>query len=568
MSEVSMNKLIRGAIAEPGSSLANKTGSWRVTRPLHQHMAAPCHAICPAGEDAQDWIARFDLGDHRGAWEAIVAANPLPAITGRVCPHPCEHECNRGHYDQPVAIHSLERFLGDMAMAKGWDYPMAALDPALPPVAVVGAGPGGLSAAYHLRRLGLRVTLFEALTHAGGTLRTALPYYRLPNEVLDAETARILALDIAWRPHTKLGRDVDLDELRQDFGAVFMAPGNQKGRRWDVSFAVPDTLRSGLDLLNEWLRIGSVVTPKSVAIVGGGNTGVDLARILKRLGAEDVHIITHERIPGPGVPEYDAMRASGREVRQAIEEGVVVHEHRGVRRLLLKGNKVTGVELVHARKLLSPDGRHKLHSFDGTETVLHVDEVIPAIGQQVDAEGFDSILHGKPFIPVDDYTGAIVGLPGLWAGGDARGDHGTVSAAVGDGRRAALAIFDTLRGLAAPTRPERTVASIGHINLHYYEHLSRQEVVVLPPEQRVCHEEVERGLGDTQAALEAKRCLACGNCMACDNCWTLCPDASVLKTTEIATDGSHYVFDYDYCKGCGLCAKECPTGYIIMQPEF
>jgi len=562
------DRLIRGAIAQPGSSLANKTGSWRVTRPLHQHLAAPCHAVCPAGEDAQAWIAKFDLGDLKGAWETVVSANPLPAITGRVCPHPCEHACNRGHYDKPIAIHSLERFLGDMAMAKGWDYPLAPVDPSLPPVAVVGAGPGGLAAAYHLRRQGIRVTLFEALTHAGGTLRTALPYYRLPNEVLDAETARILSLDLEWRPHTKLGRDVSLDELRKDFGAVFMGPGNQKGRRWDVSFAVPDTLRAGLDLLNEWLRIGSVVTPRSVAIVGGGNTGVDLGRILKRLGAEDVHIITHERIPGPDVPEYDAMRASGREILQAIEEGVVVHEHRSVRRLLLKGNKVTGVELVHAKKLRTPEGRYKLHTFDGTETVLHVDEVIPAIGQQVDAEGFDSILQGKPFIPVDDFTGAITGFPGLYAGGDARGDHGTVSAAVGDGRRAALAIAHALRGQAAPARQDRAVAEISHINLNYYEHLPRQEAFVLPAEKRVCHEEVEHGLEDTEAAIEAKRCLACGNCMACDNCWTLCPDASVLKTKEVATDGSNYVFDYDYCKGCGLCAKECPTGYIVMQPEF
>jgi NADPH-dependent glutamate synthase beta subunit-like oxidoreductase len=495
------DRLIRGAIAQPGSSLANKTGSWRVTRPEHVHLAAPCHAVCPAGEDAQAWIAKFDMGDLKGAWETVVAANPLPAITGRVCPHPCEHACNRGRYDQPVAIHSLERFLGDMAMAEGWAYPLAPVDASLPPVAVVGAGPGGLAAAYHLRRLGIRVTLFEALTHAGGTLRTALPYYRLPNEVLDAETARILALDLEWRPHTKLGRDVSLDELRQDYGAVFLAPGNQKGRRWDVSFAVPDTLRSGLDMLSEWMRIGSVVTPKSVAIVGGGNTGVDLGRILKRLGAEEVHIVTHERIPAPDVPEYDAMRASGREVLQAIEEGVVVHEHRSVRRLLLKGNKVTGVELVHARKLLTPDGRYKLHSFDGTETVLHVDEVIPAIGQHVDAEGFDSVLQGKPFIPVDDYTGAVAGVQGLYAGGDARGDHGTVSAAVGDGRRAALAIAQALRGQAMPSKSAQDVAEIGHINLNYYEHQARQEVAVLPPEQRVCHEEVEGGLDDTQAAL-------------------------------------------------------------------
>lgn len=563
-----MDRITRGAIALPGSSLANQTGSWRVMRPLHRHGAAPCHAVCPAGEDAQAWIARFDVGDLRGAWELLVAANPLPAITGRVCPHPCESACNRGQYDQPVAIHSLERFLGDQALAEDWAYPMPAIDPKSPPVAVVGAGPAGLSAAYHLRRQGLRVTLIEALTHAGGTLRSALPYYRLPTEVLDAETARVLALGLDWRPHTKLGRDVSLDELEQDYAAVFLGPGNQKGRRWDASFAVPDTLRAGLELLHEWMRMGTVSTPRSVAIVGGGNTAVDLGRILKRLGAAEVHIITHERIPGLGVPDYDAMPAAEREVQQAIEEGVVVHEHRSVRRLLLKGNKVTGVELVHAKKLPTSDGRYKLTSFDGTESVLHVEEVIPAIGQQVEPEGFGALLQGKPFIPVDDYTGSVVGTQAIYAGGDARGDHGTVSAAVGDGRRAALAIARTLQGQGLPQRPDQDVVSFGRLNLNYFEHHARQEAVVLPPELRVCQEEVENGLEPTQAAMEAKRCLSCGNCLACDNCWTLCPDSSVLKTQEEATDGSHYVFDYDYCKGCGLCAQECPTGYIVMQPEF
>ena len=561
-------KLIRGAIALPGSSLANKTGSWRVTRPLHQHLAAPCHHACPAGEDAQRWIARFDLGDAEGAWQQIVAANPMPAITGRVCPHPCEHACNRGHYDQPIAIHSLERYLGDLAIEQGWRYPVASINTSLPPVAVVGAGPGGLSAAYHLRRQGLRVTLIEANTQAGGTLKSALPYYRLPSAVLSAEIERILGVGINFRPHTKLGRDVSLDELQADFGAVFLAPGNQKGRVWDVSFAVPDTLRSGLDLLHEWMGVGEVVTPKSVAIVGGGNTGIDIARILKRIGTETVHLITHEAIPGPGVAEFDAMRAAEHEIRQAIEEGVVVHEHRGVRRLLFKGNKVTGVEIVHARKLATPDGHYKLHSFEGTETVLHVDEVIPAIGQEVDAQGFDSVLQGKRFIPVDDYTGAVPDMSGLYAGGDARGDHGTVSAAVGDGRRAALAIYQSLCGELAPEPEVRAVAAIQQINLNYFERHPRQESQVLLPERRVGHDEIETGLDRVQAVTESRRCLSCGNCMACDNCWILCPDASVFKTRHEATDGSHYVFDYDYCKGCGLCAKECPTGYIAMQPEF
>jgi formate dehydrogenase beta subunit len=561
-----MTELTRGAFAHPGTSLAFKTGSWRVQLPIHQHRPAPCHNACPAGEDAQAYLGLLATGQAQQAWEAIVDANPLPAITGRVCHHPCETACNRGQYDEAVGIHGVERFLGDEAIRLGWAYPVSAPAADAPKVAVVGAGPAGLSAAYHLLRTGYRVSLFDSLPEAGGTCRMAIPPYRLPRNVLDAEVGRLLATGIDFRAQQQLGRDMSLNELRQDFGAVFLAPGTQKNREWSIDGAVPRDLHVGLDLLKEWMTVGSMIQATSVAIIGGGNTAVDMARVLRRCGVPKVHIITHEALPAAGIPAEDAMRAIPREIAQAQEEGVIIHPHRGILRLILRGERVVGVEMVHMKKLRRPDGRVERVVFEGTETVMHVDQVIPAIGQQVDDTGLAELLHRQPFFAPDP-QGALTGYPGVFVGGDARPGGGSVSAAVGDGRRGALAMDRFLRGMAAEAEVAIAAVGFGQLNLNYFEAAPRSEAPILPPEQRKGQEEIEGGLAPNQARQEAERCLSCGNCFACDNCWTLCPDSAVLKTTEQAADGSHYVFDYDYCKGCGLCANECPCGYITMQDE-
>jgi formate dehydrogenase beta subunit len=561
-----MSELTRGAFAYPGTSLDFKTGSWRTQRPIHQHRPAPCHNACPAGEDAQAYLGLLAEGQPQKAWESIVSANPLPAISGRVCHHPCETACNRGQYDEAIGIHGVERFLGDEAIRLGWAYPVAPPPADARPVAVVGAGPAGLSAAYHLLRAGCRVTLFDSLPQAGGTCRMAIPPYRLPRNVLDAEVERLLATGIDFRAQVQLGRDVSLDELRQDFGAVFLAPGTQKNREWSIDGVVPRDLHVGLDLLKEWMTVGSMIQASSVAIIGGGNTAVDMARVLRRCGVPDVHIITHEALPGTGVAPEEAMRAIPREITQAQEEGVVIHPHRGILRLILRGERVVGVEMAHMKKLRRSDGRVERVTFEGTETVMHVDQVIPAIGQQVDDTGLAELLHRQPFFAPDP-QGALSGHPGVFVGGDARPDRGSVSAAVGDGRRAAAAMARFLRGMAAEA--EVSVAALGfeQLNLNYFATAMRSEAPVLPPAQRTGQEEIEGSLDPNQARREADRCLSCGSCFACDNCWTLCPDSAVLKLTERAADGSNYVFDYDYCKGCGLCVHECPCGCIAMEDE-
>jgi formate dehydrogenase beta subunit len=562
-----MPVLTRGAYALPGTSTAFKTGTWRVERPMHVHGAAPCHAACPAGEDAQAYLAQVEEGHFRAAWETLVSANPLPAITGRVCHHPCETACNRGAFDEAIAIHAVERHLGEEAIRHGWDYPVAAVPAGAPRVAVVGGGPAGLAAAYHLVRQGLNVTLFEGAAQVGGTLRTAIPPYRLPREVLDAETERLLATGVVLEAHKALGRDMSLQELQADFRAVFMGPGNQRGREWSVDGVTPQDLQSGLEILQEWVSLGGVPAIRNAVIVGGGNTAVDLARILKRAGVVEVHVVTHQALPGPGVPPEDTMTAIPREIYQAQEEGVQFHPHRGIRRLILRGERVAGVEMIHMKKLADARGDLRRVAFEGTETVLHVDRVIPAIGQEVDEQGMEAVLKGRPFFLVD--TWGRTEMPGIYAGGDARGGAGSMSRAVGDGRRAAAAIAREVRGEAQPEGEARPpVVGMERLNLHYYEHAPRPQEAVLPVAERTADAEIERGLSREQVSGEGTRCLSCGNCMACDNCWTLCPDSAVLKTRELASDGSHYVFDYDFCKGCGLCANECPVGYIAMAEDL
>ena len=556
-------KLTRGAFAFPGSSLRYHTGSWRMQRPVHNHRAAPCHGACPAGEDAQAWLALVEEERFREAWELLVSVNPFPAITGRVCHHPCEHACNRGKYDEPVAIHHIERWLGDRALQAGWDYPPPLEQPCNERVAIIGAGPAGCSAAWQLHQLGYSVHLYEANPVAGGLLRSALPPYRLPRVALEGELDRLLATGIDFRPGQKLGRDFTLGELRQEYSAIMLAPGTQRSRHWDIDGATPHDLHIGLDLLKRWIDIGEIPAWSSVAIVGGGNTAIDLARVIRHASGAEVHVITHQSLPRDGHTTADVMPAIPREVEQAREEGVIIHEHRGVQRLVLRGEQVVGLELVH-RKVLHDNNHVKRRvSFEGTESLLHVEQVIPAIGQEVDPSGLEGLLNHAPFLEADE-TGSIGNHAGIYVGGDARGDRGSVSAAIGDGRKAALAIAHKLQRLEQALNAGSATVDYEDLNINYFEPRPRAAAPVLPVSERSAEAEVTGGLTQGAAVGEGQRCLSCGNCMHCDNCWTLCPDVAVLKSRD---RDPGYVFDYDYCKGCGLCANECPTAYIVMQQE-
>ncbi|HYA35508.1 MAG TPA: FAD-dependent oxidoreductase [Candidatus Binataceae bacterium] len=563
-----MPTVTRGSFAYASTSLLFNTGGWRQMRPEHRGRHAPCATACPAGETPRDYLAHVANGDLRAAWENLVAANPMPAITGRVCHHPCETQCNRGSYDESIAIHSVERFLGDRAIEENWPYPIRSAASDAPEVAVVGAGPAGFSAAYRLIRGGLKVTIFDSEPQPGGLLRSALPPYRLPREVLDRELERLLATGIAFRPNTRIGRNVSIEELQQGFSAIFLAPGTGRHRSWSVDGVEPGDLRCGLDFLKEWISIGEISAHGKIAIVGGGNTAIDLARVLKFTGAAEVHIITFQALPeaGVGKPPADVMSATPREIHQALEEGVIVHDHRGVKRLLMRGGDVVGLEMVHMRELDEGDGKRKLVSFEGTETVLKVDRVIPAVGQQVDPAGFENILGRAEFFKPDHF-GRLDGHRGIFVGGDARGAGGSVAGAIGDGHRAAMAIQAYLRGSDAPHEKALEPIACSELNLSYFDHSPRVKAPILDIASRSTATEIEGAISREGARAEASRCFSCGECMSCDNCWTLCPDNAVLKVHESAKERSGYVFDYDHCKGCGICARECPVGFITMINE-
>ncbi|MCA8931488.1 MAG: FAD-dependent oxidoreductase [Rhodospirillaceae bacterium] len=560
--------LTRSGYADPATSLNFKTGSWRTLRPAHKHATAPCHGACPAGEDQQAWLAKIQENDVRAAWETLVNVNPMPAITGRVCPHPCETACNRGHLDQPIAIHNLERWLGDEAIANDWPYPnVPAVDLTRPKVAVIGAGPSGLSAAYHLTRRGYRVTILEALTEAGGLLKSAIPMTRLPRDVLDAEISRVLELGIDLQLRQRLGRDFQIDELGDEYAAVFLGIGCQKSREWSVGGAVPADLHEGLHLLKGWVDHLSMPEAERVVVHGGGNTAVDLCRIMKRKGAAEVTLITASGLPGPDTEPDDVLNVVPRELDEALEEGVEIIPHATIQRLIMRGSRVVGVEMVSLKKLPGKSGRKERIAFEGTERVVPTDMVVPCIGEVVDPEGVSDLLHGGSYLRAKDAFGHLADHPNVFVGGDARGDRGTVSAAIGDGRLASAAIDSYLNESPLPDLTPRPPIPYEGLNLHYYEKKSRVTVPKVPPERRTDDLEIEGAVAGAAAIAEAHRCFSCGNCLACDNCWTLCPDNAVIKTAQLASDGSHYLFDYDFCKGCGICATECPCGYIEMIPE-
>ncbi len=552
--------------ASLGTTLYNKTGGWRYMRPLYRDKTPPCSHNCPAGEDISLQISLIAQGRFEEALELIRLENPFPGVTGRVCPHPCEAECNRAEYGGRVAIHDLERFVADHAAPKRPSVQASQRRDAR--VAIIGSGPAGLTCAYHLARWGYPVTVFEALPVPGGMMRVGIPDYRLPKDVLEREIAAIEALGVEIKTNMRLGDNLGLDDLK-DYKAIFIAVGLSKSRRLNIPGEEAAGVIPGLEFLKR-LNLGEEVrVGPRVVVVGGGNTAMDAARSALRLGAKVTVLYRRSCQEMPAIPE---------EVDEALEEGVDIQFLVAPVEVLVRDGRAAGLRCVRMR-LGEPDesGRPRPIPIEGSEFTVEADTIIPAIGQEADLSFLDGQVEVERGRILIDLAGAT-SRPGIFAGGDVATPFGTVAHAIGSGKRAAMAIDRYLRGEEPPTLPpleesvrfsprpvEPELVRFEDLNLAYFEWDERRESAVRPPEERVKDfDEVALGLDEEQALAEASRCFNCGTCILCDNCLNFCPDVAVFRR-----NGSYpfYEINYDYCKGCGICAEECPRDAISLEEE-
>ena len=530
---------------DKNSSLANHTGSWRTKRPVYVDRLPPCNAACPAGENIQNWLFHAESGNYEAAWRALTENNPLPAVMGRVCYHPCENACNRGQLDTAVGINAVERFLGDEALKQAWAFAKPAQETGKR-VLVIGSGPAGLSAAYHLRRMGHSVVMVEAEAAAGGMMRYGIPRYRLPREVLEAEVQRIIDMGVELRLNARVD-DVLALKAAEHFDAVFLGIGAGIGKRAYIPAGDASRITDAISVLHE-VEDSQPLLGRKVVVYGGGNTAIDVARTARRLGAEESIIVyrrTREKMP-----------AHDFEVQEALEEGVKMKWL----------STITGAEQgsITIEKMRLDDKGFPQPT--GEFETLPADSVVLALGQNVE----QTLLERIPDLQLQwdsVQTDAVMmtSHAGIFAGGDmVAGSERTVTVAIGHGKKAARAIDAWLRGEVYQPNPKHATANFERLNTWYY---ADAEKTVRPTldiiRRQSTFEEVVGGLDEHNALYEARRCLSCGNCFECDNCYGVCPDSAVIKLGT----GKRFKFNYDYCKGCGVCAEECPCGAIAMEME-
>ncbi|MBT8080976.1 MAG: NAD(P)-binding protein [Gammaproteobacteria bacterium] len=524
---------------------ARGTGALRTRRPQYVDFLPPCNDACPAGENIQAWLAHAQSGDYEAAWRELVRNNPMPAIHGRVCYHPCESACNRIHTDSAVSIHAVERFLGDLALEKGWQFEKPGKSTGRK-ILVVGAGPSGLSAAYHLACMGHEVEIREAGPIAGGMIHFGIPAYRMPRKELQAEIDRIAELGV------KITLDHRVDDVLKEkeeggFDAVFIAVGAHISKKIDIPNRDAGKILDAVSFLSGAKEGEAPQLGRRVAVYGGGNTAMDAARTAKRLGAEPMIIYRRDR---SSMPAHDF------EADEALEEGVQIHWLRTIKEIDRSTFKVEIMELDENNRP-QPTGRFE---------ELEADALILALGQDTDTAFLENVpgieFEWDHTVIVDDNM--MTGHVGIFAGGDMVPSDRSVTIAVGHGKHAARHI-DAFLNESKYVRPPRNDI-VGHEKLHiwYRTHAPQVEQERIPLDQRESSfDEVLRNLTEADALFEARRCLSCGNCFECDGCYGACPQEAVIKLGP----GKRYEFDFDKCTGCAVCFEQCPCHAIEMIDE-
>lgn len=560
------------------SGLANKTGSWKFAKPVFVDRVSPCNQRCPAGEDITGYMYLAGQGRFEEAWNLIVEENPFPAIMGRICFHPCEGECNRKDHDEAIAIHMVERFIGDYGLSK--KLGVSVTEPERDKkIAVVGAGPAGLSVAFHVRRMGYPVTIYDSNEKPGGLMRYGIPPSRLPKDILDGEFTRLYEMGIQFKMGVTLGTDIPWEELKSEYDAVFFALGAYEEQTLTIGGLDKQGVFHALEFLRE-INLGKKPSiGKHIAVIGGGNSAIDCARASRRLGAAVTVVYRRSEAEMPAHPE---------EIEMAKEEGVQLL-------FLVTPQEVCGDKAVTGLKLEKmtlgePDESGRRRPVPTGETVdMDCDGMIMAIGEYTRTDDLPSFVSHTKGVVETDRMGKTAD-PGVFAGGDIIDIPHTVTHGIGSGKRAALAIDRFLQGAAGDEgdldefrwgengtisigrmkgstlfnrrNPSPDVADHENLNAFYFDPRPRMKIHTIPLEKRVASfQEVIESPSQEEAAAEAKRCFNCGSCTECGNCYIFCPENAVKKDPE----GYGYFSDMDYCKGCGICVYECPRGAMKME---
>lgn len=565
-------------VVSEASMLWNKTGSWRYLRPRYLNMVPPCNQGCPAGNDIEGFITLVGEKKYVEAWRLIKEENPFPKVCGRVCYHPCESVCNRQNFDHSIAINNLERFIGDHAPEN------EILEKVKPDsgktVAIVGSGPAGMTAAYHLARMGHSVTVYEADEKPGGLIRYGVPEYRLPNAVLESEIKTITDLGVNIQCSTRVGKDISWDDL-SSFDAVFVSVGVHKNNKLGIDNEDAEGVYGGLDLLYNLTRGKEMNLGKHLVVIGGGNSAIDSARCALRMGVEVTLFYHRSRHEMPAFEE---------EIFEAEREGMKVHYLRQPVKVLTKNGKVSGIQMRQTI-LGEPDdsGRRRPEPVPGTEFDVEADTIVTAIGESAELDFLPAEVETEWRRIKVDHTGQT-SVKNVFAGGDAALEEHNVAVAIGSGKASACAIDAQLRGIEfdqnliigksgavsvakylklgkahSETSETDHVVEFKELNTNYFEPTARHKMQKLDMKDRMTgFSEIDQSYPEEAALQESGRCFHCGVCTMCDNCFVYCPDVAIARK---AKDEWGYDIAMDYCKGCGICVHECPRSAMVMEEE-